>query len=943
MPQNIYVYDSDAEDFSTIGVCGPLIPAKATYRLERGKFGELEITHPKDEPVHGISKWKFLGPGRIIKASVPVRTRPNLIRYSDWQVGDPLVEGVYYRGMQTSPTDTWTSKKPLTLGTSYVVFLDEQTYYLQCIKAAASNAVTWLVKHDGDDIKVNTTYVKMTDGLGAIRIEQVEYDEPLTKGKWYKYGDTEAECRWFKCIKARARTKSSDKTVLELIDDLKSKKYIDNVVSVSPTQKQLSDRRYVTWDRYMSVGKVSKGLWYKIVRNEPGSEADDASPTRNIYQCIKAAEAGVINLDSYGLYLTSTTSGYVAGVVKEYYFKAIQSATDTKMVAHNPTPFKYLQEQGYIEQTDDAFGAIIWISGMSVKKGEYYTDGTIYKECLANGKPTKFDDSKQKPTGTDKDTQFFKTVAADAFRKTKWVCMTKPALSKDDRTSFKKKNLKSKASNKIKSDTSYEVTDIDRNYSSIYVSKELDKDGKATKTKCSGWYRYDSFIWDENYPRVVAIDESEKDKWVDDDTEVMIKPQLFRIYDSNITDGDGGSVTVKARAIAYDLMGNITSYASPTSGELRVRCAAAAKGILAQSTEDHDFTMYCNVADERINLDCRDMNIVNAILDESSGIAGKWPKVEIFTDDFDIYIMHQSSVDRGLRISYAYNLTGITCEEDMTDVITAIRPVGQTTEGGKLYLDGVKVPNNPDCEYAYFKNKDGSYKGSDGNKYKYKLPEGYKFYETASGKLDGKIIVPKNPKTNLDYPKIVAIDVSDAKVEKDKTEKSVVMQRLVNAAIDKFAIEKVDEVILKLTVQFKLLGETEEYKQYRQLERLFLYDTVIITHRPLGIEASTNCVGIEFDLLSGDNGTYTSATFGKIKNQTITVASWQISSINGQKIQNGSVSAGAIESISSDKINDLISTMVSSAKKASSVLNYISMDESLSKAKVEVQVLESWT
>lgn len=68
----IYVFDKDAEDFSTTGLAGDLQPLEAVYTEEKNGISEIEMRLTYDE----YQKWRSAQVGNIIRCKVPVRMPP---------------------------------------------------------------------------------------------------------------------------------------------------------------------------------------------------------------------------------------------------------------------------------------------------------------------------------------------------------------------------------------------------------------------------------------------------------------------------------------------------------------------------------------------------------------------------------------------------------------------------------------------------------------------------------------------------------------------------------------------------------------------------------------------------------------------------------------------------------------------------------------------------
>ena len=117
------------------------------------------------------------------------------------------------------------------------------------------------------------------------------------------------------------------------------------------------------------------------------------------------------------------------------------------------------------------------------------------------------------------------------------------------------------------------------------------------------------------------------------------------------------------------------------------------------------------------------------------------------------------------------------------------------------------------------------------------------------------------------------------------------------AAADEFA-KGCDLVDLSLEVDFIHIGDTEEYRQYRNLERVFLYDLVRIRHGPTGFVAKAQVSGYEWNALTRR---YNSIRIGNVfAVESSAVAGYQLTegAVTGTKIAPGSVSGSSLREMS---------------------------------------------
>ncbi|MDL2206271.1 hypothetical protein LJC33_05100 [Eubacteriales bacterium OttesenSCG-928-N13] len=356
-----------------------------------------------------------------------------------------------------------------------------------------------------------------------------------------------------------------------------------------------------------------------------------------------------------------------------------------------------------------------------------------------------------------------------------------------------------------------------------------------------------------------------------------VQPQLFRI--KKVEQSETG-IRAEAEHISYDLMGNVSHYVAdnPTADQ-------AIQGILSTTAQPHDFTAYTDVADQRIDIDYRRENPIKALLDPEAGVLARWG-LELVRDDYELYLLSNAGVDRGVRIEYGKNMLGVNCKTETDGVITMVLPVGESKEGKPVYLT------------------------SDPNKVSETItPSSY----ISSGNV-------------ADYatPHIMVLDVAEAKIDSKKggshVTPALAAARMRDAANQVFA-NGGHLPTVNLTVDWLRLGDTVEYAQFAELDNAFLYDPVTVIHQPLGIKATLKVVRIKFDCLTGN---YLETELGTLGNMLInsTLTTWQIpQGISGGKLALGSIDGAQLaddtintrhvqaETVTADKINSNLITV----------------------------------
>ena len=68
-------------------------------------------------------------------------------------------------------------------------------------------------------------------------------------------------------------------------------------------------------------------------------------------------------------------------------------------------------------------------------------------------------------------------------------------------------------------------------------------------------------------------------------------------------------------------------------------------------------------------------------------------------------------------------------------------------------------------------------------------------------------------------------------------------------ATERFTVDHADAIAVELTVDFTLLGNTEEYKEYRGLEKLYMYDLIRVADPRVGLNLQLQVSHIEWDCI----------------------------------------------------------------------------------------------
>lgn len=334
---------------------------------------------------------------------------------------------------------------------------------------------------------------------------------------------------------------------------------------------------------------------------------------------------------------------------------------------------------------------------------------------------------------------------------------------------------------------------------------------------------------------------------------VQVRPQLFRLQQPKRKEK---VIEIEALPIAYDAAGILTD---PFTGSV-VTGPQALQRILDYTYMDTDLELATDIGDSRTGFDKRNVNCIDALLNGDDSFVGRWGG-DVLIDDNRITILRSAGVDRGFYATYGRNLTGVDSYEISDDVVTAILPVGENANGTPLYLDGQK----------------------------YITSANYNQFPT---------------------PHMMELKVSDAKVDKKGGVSVALARTRMRAAVAAEWEKGVHIPAITLKIDYAMLGDSEEYRAFRDIDQCHMYDIVHVWH-PLV------CGYVDMAVCectwNGMKERYTETTLGTPGGTLsgVRISAGSISgSISGRQLAWGAVGAGQladdcidVRHIQSDSIN----------------------------------------
>lgn len=284
-------------------------------------------------------------------------------------------------------------------------------------------------------------------------------------------------------------------------------------------------------------------------------------------------------------------------------------------------------------------------------------------------------------------------------------------------------------------------------------------------------------------------------------------PQAFEIY-SKEADMSGWA-SFRAWHISYQLNDVIVKPFTADS------CADAMSKIPANEITPADFTFWTD------KLTAGDFTLAipkaaRALLGGSQGsLLDVYGKGDYEFDMFAVKLHADRGSDRGVSIRYGKNLTKLDQKMEGGNIVNGVVPYWESTDGDVVSLD-----------YPIY-----------GGAISFDVP-----IETQSLEVL-QTHVPEDIYAQYVNAKVRTLDLSTV------FEEMPTKQQLADYAAQLMSSSTEYELQENLALDFVALWQTEEYKNYASLQRVFLCDTVHIFYEKLGITAKAKVIKVIYDTL----------------------------------------------------------------------------------------------
>ena len=162
--------------------------------------------------------------------------------------------------------------------------------------------------------------------------------------------------------------------------------------------------------------------------------------------------------------------------------------------------------------------------------------------------------------------------------------------------------------------------------------------------------------------------------------------------------------------------------------------------------------------------------------------------------------------DKGVRITYGANMRGVTWTRDTDQKINRVVPVAKAEDGSDLYLEDLWVDS----------------------------PNGVTpVIRMERLRVDGQVGKDDGTGTDTTWTEAALLEHMEEK------------------AGERFSVDHADAVRVEVKVDFTMLGDTEEYKEFKALQEVYMYDLVRVADPNVGMDLQLQVSETKFDCILG--------------------------------------------------------------------------------------------
>ena len=350
-----------------------------------------------------------------------------------------------------------------------------------------------------------------------------------------------------------------------------------------------------------------------------------------------------------------------------------------------------------------------------------------------------------------------------------------------------------------------------------------------------------------------------------------IDTQLFRIK-TVVVDTKRMEVSVSAEHVSYDLNGILIDRVK-IERQAPVYALAWIENAFMMDYEGMIATNMTDTGDVTYTGEISGKSGMYALLDPDKGVVSTFD-AKFTRDNWDLFVMEKTNENRGFRLVYGNNIQGISWKKDSTKLITRVVPVAKDENGDDLYLDldGARWVDSEDID-------------------------DYPRIRMERIKVEGQVGKDDGSETDT----VWTTEALRAEMEKK--------------AQSRFDVDKVDRMIHEITVDFTMLGDTEEYSWLRNLQNVLLYDQVLAIDERIGLSVTVTVQELEYDII------HKRITALKLTN----VEAYNVKNVSGFNVVNNSITGEKLTDEASENIRNGATedSMEYTDQRISSVQNWV--------------------
>ena len=363
----------------------------------------------------------------------------------------------------------------------------------------------------------------------------------------------------------------------------------------------------------------------------------------------------------------------------------------------------------------------------------------------------------------------------------------------------------------------------------------------------NGWYYMSTPYGLEGYIKASQVEFS-RHLTPEETQPRTINTQLFRIRTVTV-DTKEMRVTVSAQHVSYDLNGVLIDSVKVVRKPAAQALAWIEQGFMMdyRGTIASDITSDSNTD---YSCDISGKSGMFALVDPDQGVVPAFD-AEFRRDNWDLFVMAKTNTDRGFRIQYGNNLTGVNWKINGEKLVTRVVPVAKAEDGSDLYLDPTRWVDSTHIN-------------------------DFPVIRMERLKVSGQVGKDDGTETATNWT------AATLRAE---------MQKQAEA---RFSVDHADQVQHEITVDFEMLGDTAEYAGMNALQHVLLYDTVKVEDARINLGATVTVTELEYDVIRKK------VTALKLTN----VNPYNIRSVSGFNVLANTISGDKLTDNAGDEIRD---------------------------------------